>query len=61
MAELENTRRVVVETFGHDFECYGKPNESCLHGRRWEKQLEPCLSCINKYGKHLEKLMRPRG
>jgi hypothetical protein len=28
---------------------------------RWEKLLEPCKSCIVLYGKHLEKLMRPRG
>jgi hypothetical protein len=57
--DVENIRRMIIEVFGHDFECFGNPVESCLHGKRWIMQLEPCKSCIVLYGKHLEKLMRP--
>jgi hypothetical protein len=58
--DFERERMQVVMMFGATFGCYGTPCETCLDTSLFRAKQEPCWSCINKYGKHLEKLMRPR-
>jgi hypothetical protein len=53
LLDLERERKQVIYVFGPFFDCYGKPWEGCLSGLRFKAYQEPCLTCVNKYGKHL--------
>ena len=52
-ARLEEEKRQVIYVFGVLFRCYGNPWKGCEESQRYKAGLEPCVSCINKYGQHL--------
>jgi len=51
--EFRKEKEQVKLIHGPVFDCYGEPWEGCLNSPRFKAYMEPCMTCINKYGKHL--------